>query len=421
MYLRGSKWSMRQKRPPINYFLVVVLLILIVVLVYVDSVILPNAQAPFLPSPTVTRSPKSYTTEAEDLFIQGKLLKSIDTYNESLRIQPENPNTYIALARVLIFAGQYDEALENAENALLLNNNNSTAYAIRGWAMTYKLDYTGADASLKDALRLDPSNGQAHAYNAFLYGKMYENAAGPYVDPIQVAIDESNLAISLAPNSLEAHWARAYILQLTSVENRPQAIEQYLQAIEINPNIAQIHLELGVVYRANSNIEEAVQQYTLANSLDPSSYLPELYSSRAQASIGEFEKALQWAEPAVRDAPDNADLRGNLGYMLFKVDSFIEANEQLGLAINGGAAEDGTVIKPLSPSSSDIWVSKYYYAYAISLASANRCSEMLLVSQQIKDYFRSDPYALPNAEYAEEICTERLDTPVDNPEPSPTP
>ena len=65
--------------------------------------------------------------------------------------------------------------------------------------------------SLKDALRLDPNNGLAHAYNAFLYGRMFENNAGPYVDPIQTAIDESRQATTLAPNSLEAHWARAYI------------------------------------------------------------------------------------------------------------------------------------------------------------------------------------------------------------------
>jgi tetratricopeptide (TPR) repeat protein len=395
--------------------------ILIAIVTYVDRFILPTAQTPFMPTPTVTRDPESYVTEAQGLFDQGKLLQAIDTYTEAIRIQPDDPTLYIALARVQIFAGKYDEALVNAENSLLLNNNNSMADAVRGWALTYKLDYTNADDSLKNALRLDPNNGQAHAYNAFLYGKMYENNAGPYVDPIQTAITESNTAISLAPNNLEAHWARAYILQLTSPDpvNREQAIQQYLEAIKINGNIAQIHLELGVVYKANSNVEKAVQQYTLANKFDPSSYLPELYSSRADASIGEFDKALQWADAAVRDAPTDPDLRGNWGYMLYKTNSFLAANEQLSLAINGGTTADGQTIQPVSPASNDVWIAKYYYAYAISLALTQRCSEMLLLTQKIRDYFRADQYAIPNAEYAEGLCTQSLKTP--SPQPLETP
>ena len=59
---------------------------------------------------------------------------------------------------------------------------------------------------------------------------MYENNAGPYLDPITVAIEASKDAVTLAPNSLEAHWARAYILQLTA--NGEQAIQEYLLAIQ---------------------------------------------------------------------------------------------------------------------------------------------------------------------------------------------
>lgn len=402
---------MHKRRPKINWLLVVVVLILIVVVTYVDRIILPNAQTPFQNTSTPTRSPESFVTEANDLFDQGKLLQSMDTYEEAIRIQPQEASTYIALARVQIFAGKYDEALVNAQNSLLLNNKNSMAYALQGWAMTYKDDYTGADESLKKAMEMDPSNGQAHAYAAFLYGKMYENNAGPYVDPIKTAIDESNTAISMAPDSLEVHWARAYILSITSSDNREEAIQQYLDAININPNIAELHLQLGTVYRAGQNIEEAIQQYILANTYDPSNYLPELYSSRAEAAIGAFDKALQWSDAAVNDAPDDANLRGNWGYMLFKNYSYVEANIQLSLALEGGTTEDGITIKPLSPAGNDIWISKYYYAYAISLANENKCSEMLLVTQKIRDYFHSDPYADLNAGIAEDICAQNLGTP----------
>jgi tetratricopeptide (TPR) repeat protein len=208
MYLRGSKWNMQRKRPRINWFLVVFVVLLIAIVTYVDRFVLPTAQTPFMPTPTITRDPESYVTEAEADFTNGKLLDAINTYMEAIRIKPNDPSLYIAVARVQVFAGKYDDALLNAENSLLLNSNSSMAQAVRGWAQTQKGDYTGADESLQNALRLDPNNGQAHAYDAFLYGKMFENSTGQYVNPIQTAIDESRTATSLAPNSLEAHWAR---------------------------------------------------------------------------------------------------------------------------------------------------------------------------------------------------------------------
>ncbi len=395
---------MRQRKPKINWFLIAMLVLLIAVVTYIDRYILPTAQTPFIPTATATRNPESYLSEAEALFNDGKFIQAVNTYLEAIRIQPDNPTTYVALARVQVFAGSYDDAQVSAEDALLLNPNNSSAYAVLGWALTLKGEYVGADDALKNALRLDPNNGLAHAYNAFLYGKMYEFNAGPYVDPIQTAIEESKLALTLAPDSLEAHWARAYIFQLTSVENREQAIQEYLAAIAINPKISEIHLELGTVYKSIGVIEQAVQEYTLANTLNPSDYRPNLYSSRAEASIGEFGRAKQYAELAVNSLPTSADLRGNWGYMLYKNNDLLAALEQMRLAVDGGTTSDGTVIQPVSPTSSDIWVSKYYYVYAILLAQTGQCADALLLTQKILNYFRTDEFAQVNVDYALSFC-----------------
>ena len=399
---------MRRRRPRINWFLVVVVIILIAIFTYVDRFVLPTAQTLLVSTPTVTRAPESYVTEAESLFTEGKLLQAIDTYMNAIRISPSDPALYIALARVQIFAGKYQDALVNAENSLLLNPNSSMAQAVRGWALTQKGDYTAADDSLQEALRLDPNNGLAHAYAAFLYGKMFENNAGPYIDPIQTAIDESRMATTLAPNSLEAHWARAYIYQLT--DNRELAVQEYLATININKNIAEVHLQLGVTYKALGVIEQAIQQYTLANTLNPSDYLPELYSSRALATVGQYIQAEQYADAAVQDAPADPYLRGNWGYMLYKNNDWPNSIEQLSLAVNGGKTADDQAILPLTPTDNDSWIPIYYYTYALALAQSDRCSEALLLTQTILDIFRTNEYAVYNAEYAQELCGKSIGT-----------
>ena len=399
---------MRQRRPKINWFLVILVVMLIAVFTYLDRFVLPTAQTPFMPTPTVTRDPESFVTEADGLFNEGKLLQSIDSYMEAIRIKPNDPALYIAVARVQVFAGKYDDALVNAENSLLLNPNSSMAQAVRGWALTQKGNYTAADDSLKNALRLDPNNPLAHAYDAFLYGKMAENSAGPFINPIQTAIDESRTATTLAPNSLEAHWARAYIYQLT--DNRELAVQEYLAAININKNIAQIHLELGVTYKALNVIDQAIQQYTLANTLNPTDYLPALYSSRALASIGQYSQAEQYANAAVQNAPADPYLRGNWGYMLYKTNDWPTSIEQFSLTINGGTTSDGLTIQALPPSNNDSWVAIYYYTYALVLAQSERCSDALPLTQTILDVFRANEYAVYNAKYAQEFCAKNIGT-----------
>jgi tetratricopeptide (TPR) repeat protein len=408
MYLRGSKWNMRQRRPRTNWILVVLLVILIAIVTYVDRFILPTAQMPFVATMTTTRDPESYATDAESLFAEGKLLQSIDAYLEAIRIKPNDSAFYISLARVQVFAGKYDEALVNAENSLLLNPNNSMGHAVRGWALTQKGDYVAADNSLKEALRLDPNNGIIQAYKAFLYGKMYENNAGPYIDPITVAIEASQAAVTLTPNSLEAHWARAYILQLTA--NSEQAVQEYLLAIQINPNISEIHLELGVTYRGLGVIDLAVQQYTLANTYNPSDIRPYLYSSRALASIGEYAKAAQYAESAVTNDPTNAYLRGNWGFMLYKNFDWPNALIQLSLAVNGGTDEAGETILPQPLTGGDTRIAQYFYVYAIILAQSNRCGEALPITQQLLTTVPNDPDAVYNADYVQQLCVESLGT-----------
>jgi tetratricopeptide (TPR) repeat protein len=399
---------MRQRPRRTNWFLVVVLLILIVIVVYVERFILPTAQTPFMATLTPTRDPESYVTDAENLFSEGKLLQSIDAYMEAIRIKPDDPAVYIALARVQVFAGKYDEALVNAENSLLLNTNNSMAHGVRAWALTQKGDYVTADTSLKEALRLDPNNGIIQAYKAFLYGRMYENNAGPYVDPVTVAIESSQVAVTLAPDSLESHWARAYILQLTA--NSEQAVQEYLLAIQINPNISEIHLELGVTYRGLGVIDLAVQQYTLANTYNPADTRPYLYSSRALASIGEYAKAAQYAESAVANDATNPYLRGNWGYMLYKNFDWPNALIQLSLAVNGGTNEDGQVVAAQPLTGGDTRIAQYFYVYAIILAQSDRCGEALPITQQLLTSVPNDADAAYNADYVQQLCGESLGT-----------
>ncbi len=63
------------------------------------------------------------------------------------------------------------------------------------------------------------------------------NGTAP-LDGIEKAIEESKVAITLDPNSLETHRARGYVLENTG--NYEEAIREYEAAIAINENIADL-------------------------------------------------------------------------------------------------------------------------------------------------------------------------------------
>jgi len=406
---------MRQKKPRVNWFLILLLVVLILIVSYLDRFIIPTVESPLIPTSTPTRQSISYVTEAEQLAADGKFIQAIDAYTEAIRLDPTNVALYIAIARAQVFAGRYDDALIYSSDALLLSPNNSAAFAVRAWALTRKGDLEEADRVIQEAIQIEPGNGIAHAYYAILLGNMYEQNRGPYVDPIQVAIDESNTAMALAPDKLEVRWARGYILSITG--NYELAIQQYLAAIEINPNISQLHLELGVAYRQISNIDLAVQEYTLANTYNPSDPMPDLYISRAWALVGEWAKAVQSAEDAVMDAPTDPYMRGNWAYMLYENFEWPAADEQYMLTIFGGQTEDGQTI-PALPISGDPWVSRYFYTYALLLSDLGRCSEVLSLTQVILAALPSDEFAVYNSEYAIAACE---NAPTAVPSRTPTP
>lgn len=402
---------MTRKRYRPNKFLIGILVILIVLGAYVDRVIVPNIPPPFVPSPTPTRSAESFIAEAQKAFNEGNLLQAIEFYNEALRSDSQNVSIYVSMAQAQVFAGQYAEGEASAENAILLNSDHSMAHAVRAWALDFQGDTIGAMDSIQRALDLDPNNGIAHAYYVEILVDNYQAGVGGF-DDLTKAADESRVALSLAPDTIEANRARGYILEATA--NYEEAIQYYTKAIEINDKIPNLHLALGRNYRYLQVTDQAIEEFTRANALNPADPTPDLLISRTYASIGEFAKAAQFAQSAVNDAPTDASLRGNYGVMLYHNVDWVEAVNQLGLAVNGGKTEDGKVIEKI-PLSTEVRVVEYYFTYGLALARVKRCGEALQVAQQILGRVPADEIAVANANETIRICEMNLSV-----TPSPT-
>jgi tetratricopeptide (TPR) repeat protein len=188
------------------------------------------------------------------------------------------------------------------------------------------------------------------------------------------------------------------------------AIQFYKSAIDINPNIPILHIELGRNYRFQGVYDEAISQFTQANTLNPADPQPELFISRTYATEGEYTKALQYAKAATDDKPTDPALRGNYGVMFFRNFQYQEALTQLSLAINGGKAENGLPIRGLALTN-ELRIAEYYYTYGLALARTNQCGQALPLAQKLQTTFSSDESVQLAFTAINQICEENLKNP----------
>ena len=392
----------RRRRP--NWFNIILLCLLILGGSYFNRYILPMQPSPFVPTPTATRDPESYITEASELFNQGKLLPAIDSYKAAIVADPSDSAVYVAMARIQVWAGLYKDAQTSAEDALLLNPNNSMAHAVRAWALDFQGSFLEAEAGIKRALELDPNNGLAHAYYVEILIDSYIAGSGSF-EGINTAVEESRVALALSPNTIEAHRARAYILEATG--NYEEAIGEYQAAIALNGNIADLHLALGRNYRALGIYDQAVEEFTRANALNPSDPTPDLLISRTYATIGEYAKAAQYAETAMKDNPTDSNLHGNLGVMYYHNLLWPEAVVELSLVANGGLTAEGERVNAITLIP-DTRIAEYYFTYGLALARLGRCGDALKIAQMLQDRVPADEIAIANADEIVNICRKNL-------------
>ena len=399
MYIKGSKWSMQKKSRRSNPFRVIILLALIGTVIYLDRMVVPTIPQFFQPTPTPTRAPESIATDAKGLEAEGKYSLAITAYKDAVMADPRNPDNFIALARLNIYTGNYEEAITDAENALLLNPSNDQAMALRGWAIGLSGDYVRSVGALQDAITQNPENAEAQSYLAEIYTYMLQAGQGD-LNTLDSAINASRRAEEIAPGTMATHRGRGMVLEYTS--NFEEAVAEFEAAIALNPNIADLHLGLGRNYFNVQAYDDAITEFGRANALNPKDPTPETLIARTYAMNGDYQKAIQYAEAAIVDEPQNAYLYGNLGLIFSSATQYLDAIDMLRIALRGGVSADGAPVEGLAMDYGRI--AQFYYTFGLALAREGQCAEALQISQAVQMGLRNDDIAVYNAQEMINIC-----------------
>jgi tetratricopeptide (TPR) repeat protein len=419
-----------------------------------------QVQSPFNPTPTPTRSPQSYILAAQAYFAAGKLddpatnQDAIGAYQQALEVDPNNAQAWAELARIQTYSSstlstdqerldRLNEALASVEKAVELAPDDSTVSAIHAFVLDWNASsnlitqderesyLAQAETAANRAYQLDPENAMALAYYAeVLLDQQKWDQAKQY----------ASQAVELAPDSMDAHRVLGTVLEAWGYYR--DAIDEYIKASQITPNLTFLYLRIGLGYRQlqvyNTALDYFEQAATINKTLGIQDPLPYIAIAKTYAQQGEFFIASRNAEKALSFDPANSDTYGQLGMIYVQARNYETAlpalrcavdgctaaeNETANLFVENGTLTESTDVQPLPLTNLNI--AYYYVRYGSVLAYLSTpengyCSHSLELMTQLRLTYPDDPVLMQNVEDNEATCRSLMGTPSSPGTSSPT-
>ncbi len=379
-----------------------------------------DVQPLFQPTPTPTRTVKSYVMEGEAQFKAGSLGGAITAYQQAVKVDPNNSNAWAELSRIQTYSSsllstnedrynRLTQARESIEQATAIDPDNAEVQAVRSFVLDWYASnplvppeesqsaLNDAEAAAIRALQLDNENALALAFLAEIL-----------VDQQKWSQAEETIkqAVAIETESMDVQRVYGYVLE--SLGQYRLAIEKYREAVKLQPNLTFLYIFIGRNFRSLEVHDRALEEFEKAAQIneqlgvqDP---VPFVEIAKTYSRDGEFFAAALNAEKAIKINPYNPNTYGQLGIIYTKARNFEGAQPALKCAVLGCSAEEnqvaieilgeGVAVNGLPITSGTV---AFYYAQygsvlaALSRPNQNYCAEALQVLDEVRASYPDDP------------------------------
>jgi tetratricopeptide (TPR) repeat protein len=188
------------------------------------------------------------------------------------------------------------------------------------------------------------------------------------------------------------------------------AIDQYVEATQIAPNLTFLYISIGQNYRQLALYDQALEFFDRAASInavlgidDP---LPYVAIAKTYSRQGEFFAAAANAKKAIAFDPTNPDLYGILGIVFFRSRNYESAVDTLNCVVNGCTpeerclamnctiTEDGENAIEVIGLPLDNDTVAYYYTFGSGAAALDQCESALPILELLAEEYSDDPLVM---------------------------
>ena len=170
--------------------------------------------------------------------------------------------------------------------------------------LSHRRDLEMAQALYEQALALDSTFALAHAALSEVHGLMSWFRFDPSPERLANQRREAEIALRLAPNLTQAHYAMGDALYYGR-QDWQAALKEFRLALEGQPNDAALWAEIGYVQRRLGNWDEAMHSFEKVVALDPRSAgnFGDL-GAATSVVLRRYEDAVHWYSRSLVLAPD---------------------------------------------------------------------------------------------------------------------
>lgn len=243
---------------------------------------------------------------------RGKKAPPPDAADKVLKIKIDRE---VVMADDLMLKGRYGDAADLYRS--VANRTPQSVPAVVGWGMAlakqFKLD--GANEQFDKALKLDPRNAMAHSGKAMVMFNRLQSSSNTVIKNrdtlLKGAEEECKQGLAIDPGMPEAHYTLGMIYR---EEGRiDDALSEFKEATKIDPQYSEAFSGLGVTQMQQNNLADAVASFKTAASLNTGNSTAHYGLGTAYLKQGQLDDAIKELNTSLYQNPNSAPARLSLG------------------------------------------------------------------------------------------------------------
>jgi len=264
---------------------------------------------------------RPYNNLGSALLPQGKVREAIAQYERAIELDPDNATIHYNLAFAMEKQGRQDSALKYYRLALDLNPFHAKSHLNLGIILHRQGDIEDAIRHYREVIRIDPENAKAYYDLGVAYSEQGNTKEATYHfrAALKINPDYEKARIHLKQVKAGSHGSMttrgqsdarddlALGNRLAREGHLEEAMAHFSQALQTDPDSADVHLSIGNVRLLKGKTNDAIASYTKAIAIRPGMIEAHLSLANAYAQKARTKEVVEHSRQALHIDPDNAD------------------------------------------------------------------------------------------------------------------
>jgi tetratricopeptide (TPR) repeat protein len=277
-----------------------------------------------------------YATRGVLWLEQGELEKAVADLQEAIRLKPQEYQAYVTLAHVYQKQKQWDKAQAQLDKAVEFAPDLAFLYRLRARIHLERPDHL--NAALRDCEKAIEAERALAGVSSPALAKDYAEKGRILhrSHRVQEAVAAHDVALKIDPRYANAHLWRAQVqFELLNYREAAHSFEEYLK--QGGKPLVELFRSRGFARAQLGDYPEAIQDYTQALAMEPNHPATQTARGWAYLATGSYQLAQHDFDEAIRLKPENGGAYNGRGYPRVRLGQYRKAIEDAEAALKRGS------------------------------------------------------------------------------------